>query len=230
MPLELVPAIEIHNLPEQGHFAHAARDQVPHLGHDLADPPRPLPSPREGDDAVGAHHIAPLHDRDEGRGLPLRQHMLADGLLRAGLLLHIDDGKADIVHQLLAQPQLAAVERIDVLGHAMKLLRAHDEIDVPHIAGQLIAAALRHAAEKAEDHLGPVLAQPPEHAHFAERLLLRHIAHGARVQEHHVGLRLLGRLLITARHQIAQDLLGIPLVHLAAVGFQEDFGHKNRRL
>ena len=107
----------------------------------------------------------------------------------------------------------------------MEFLRADDEVDVPQVARQLRAAALRHAAEQAENHLRLVLAEPAEHPHFAERLLLRHVAHRAGIEQHHIGLRLARRPFVATRQEVAQHLLGVALIHLAAISFDVDLRH-----
>ena len=168
-------------------------------------------------------HVAPLHDRDERGGLArLRAH---------------DRGWSP------ASPSSSPISTMEKRGSSMDRPARRAKIsstysatrwnfcvpttrstcaDAPH---QLRPAALRHAAEKAEDHLGPRLAQAAHHAHFADRLLLRHVAHGAGVQQHHVGVVLAPGHLVAAGDEHPGDLLGVALIHLAAVGFDEDPGH-----
>jgi hypothetical protein len=173
-------------------------------------------------------HVAPLHDGNERRGLPRRQRVIANRLLRARLLLGIDDGKTRVVHRL---PLPALCENFfDVIGHAVELLCAHHEIDMSHSLHQLCPAALRHAAQETENHLRPLFAQPRHHAHFPDRLLLRHVAHGAGVEQDDVRVRLVRRHLIAARGEHLRHLFGVALVHLATVGFDEHLGHGRRTL
>ena len=80
----------------------------------------------------------------------------------------------------------------------MKFLRADDQIDVRQILEERFAAGLRHAAEKTEDDMRPFFRDSPEHSHFAERLLVRHVAHAAGVEQHDVGFRFVLGLFIAA--------------------------------
>ena len=107
----------------------------------------------------------------------------------------------------------------------MKFLRADDEIDVRHQLKQFRAARLRHAAKKTEDYVRPALRHATEHSHFAQRLLLRHVAHTAGVEEHDIGLEFVRGSFVATIEQRARDLFRVPLVHLATVGFDEKFRH-----
>jgi hypothetical protein len=170
-------------------------------------------------------HIAPLHDRDKGRHLPRIQHMIADGLLRSALLLRIHYGKSRIVHRSLPAPR---EHLIHIVRHAMKLLRPHHQVHMADIPHQLRPSALRHAPQETEHHPRALLPQPAHHSHFANRLLLRHVPHGAGIQQHHVRVPLAFRHLVAPRHEHERHLLGVALVHLAAVCFDEDPGHEVR--
>ena len=70
-----------------------------------------------------------------------------------------------------------------------------------------------------------LLGHAAEHSHFAKRLLVRHVAHAARVQEHNVGLSLVRDPLIAARDERMRDLLRVACVHLATVSLDEKFRH-----
>ena len=178
-------------------------------------------------------HVASLHDRDKSRRLPGRQLLIANGRLRTGFLLDINDGKSQIIHRAIG---VGAARRsryhsflphqlIHVVGHAVKLLRANDKIDVRQIFQQRRAARLGHAAEEPEHHVRPFFRQPPEHAHLAKRFLVSHVSHAARVQQHDVGFRLVPDPLVTARHERMRDLFRVALVHLAAISLDEEFRH-----
>ena len=88
----------------------------------------------------------------------------------------------------------------------MKFLRADYEIEVRHHPEKRIASRLRHAAEKTENGFRAPLRDLSQHPHFPERLLLRHVADAAGVQEHDVGVGLPFRPLIPARQQRMRDL------------------------
>ena len=69
----------------------------------------------------------------------------------------------------------------------MKFLRSDDKIDVRQPFQQFATACLGHATEESEDNMRPFFGESPQHSHFPQRLLVSHIAHAARVQEHDVG-------------------------------------------
>ena len=226
---ELVASVKIHDLPEQRHLAHTARDKALDLLHNVGDRARTLRATRARHDAEGAVHIAALHDAHERRDLPVLQHVLADRALRTRLLRDVHDAETRVVHEPLAHRDFPLHELLHVVGDLVEFLRADDEVHMRDVAHEFAAAALRHAAEKAEDHLGLVCAQAAEQAHFSERLLFREIAHAARVDEHDIRRLFLRRELIAATNEIARDLLGVALVHLASVGFEKYFRHRRAR-
>ena len=112
----------------------------------------------------------------------------------------------------------------------MKFLRAENQINVRQFINEFLAATLRHATEVAENLVGAFFARrASEIFHFVHRLLLGGVAHAASVQQHHVGQRLgLGER-IAFGHELRGDGLAVALVHLAAVGFDENTGHDFRK-
>ncbi len=213
--VEFVAAVKVHDLPEQRDFFHAALHQSAHLLHDFRNGPRAFHAARGGNDAERAVHVAALHDRDEGRGLPLAQRVLANFVLRIRLLAGIDDGEALVVDERL---QPAAQKLVHVVGHAMKFLRSHDEIDRHGRLRELRPAALRHAAKIAKNQMR---AHPPqflEHAILPMAFCSAHVAHAAGIEQDDVGIRLVAREPIASRRQRLRDVIGVALVHLAAVG------------
>ena len=97
--------------------------------------------------------------------------MLADHRLTALLLAGVDHA-----------PGTPGQQVADVIGRAMKFLRAKHEIHVRQLIDQLAPAALRHAAHESQHRLAVFRAQlRRDMIHFAERLLLGGIAHAARV-------------------------------------------------
>ena len=230
---ELVPPVEIHDLPKERHLFHLALDQFAHFPDDLRDRPAALGTASPRHDAKSAMHVAALHDGDEGRRLARSQGVFADRFLRADFLRRVDDRKARVVHRAagITDPgyncALSFDQFIDVIRHPVKFLRADDEVEMRHQLEQLGPARLRHAAEKSEDRTRPLLCDAAEHAHFAEGFLLRHVAHTAGIQEHDIGFRLACRCFITTIEQRARDLFRVAFVHLAAVGFDEKFRHES---
>ncbi len=77
---------------------------------------------------------------------------------------------------------------IHVVGHAVELLRADDEVHIGELVNEFPASTLRHAAQKSEDHAGAVLAElPGEILHLADGLVLGVVAHAACVEQHDIG-------------------------------------------
>ena len=141
--------------------------------------------------------------------------MLADRRLASLLLAGID-------HSLGATGQQVA----DVIGRAVKFLRADHEIHVRQSVDQLPPAALRHAAHEAQHRLAVFRAQlRRDMVHFAERLLLGGIAHAARVEQNDIRRQRIRRHAVALGHQLRRDRLGVALVHLATVRFYEDTRH-----
>ena len=116
-----------------------------------------------------------------------------------------------------------------MLDHAMVFLGADDEIDL-RLGNEFRSPALRHAAHEAGHQRRAASTVAAHHAHLAQRLLLGLIAHAAGVDQHHV------RVGFGARHGEAffnehlRHLLGVALVHLAAVGLDVNAGHEGGRI
>jgi hypothetical protein len=155
--------------------------------------------------------------------LVLANGVVVDRLLRSGLGLDINDRLPGVVHRRRAP---LGEQFVHVIGDPVEFLRPGHQIHGPPL-GQRRAPALGHAAEETEHHT-PLPVVMGHEAHLAERLLLGHVAHAARVEQDDVGLGLVGRHFIAARGEHLRDLFGIALVHLATVGFDEDFGHGKR--
>src|SRR5207244_1743870 len=81
-----------------------------------------------------------------------------------------------------------------------------------------------------KDGFRPAPCHAPEHSHFAQRLLLGHVAYATRIEQHNVGIGFAADPLVAACNQRMCDLLGITLVHLAAVGLDEKFRHGSRTI
>src|SRR5256714_5646143 len=112
----------------------------------------------------------------------------------------------------------------------MKFLGANDKIEMWDFFQQLRPPRLRHAAEKAKDGFRPALRHAAEHSHLAKRLLLGHVAHAAGIEENDIGLRLATDPLVAAGNERMRNLLRVALVHLAAVGLNEEFRHGSRTI
>ena len=150
------------------------------------------------------------------------QLVVANGFGRAGLFLRVANRKTGIIHP--PRPFLLQ-ELFDVIRDPMKFLRAHHEVHMRQASQKRVPSRLRHASEKSEDDFRPALRDLAKHPHFPERLLLRHVANAAGVEEDDIRFGLMRRAFITTRDQRVSDLFGVALIHLAAVGFDEEFRH-----
>ena len=80
----------------------------------------------------------------------------------------------------------------------MEFLGPDYKIDVRQIFEQRGTARLRHAAEETENNVRSLFRNAAQHSHFAERLLVGHVAHAARIQKDNVGLAFHGDALVAA--------------------------------
>ena len=115
---------------------------------------------------------------------------------------------------------------VEIIRRMMKFLRAEDEVHVRQTVNEFLSAALRHATQETEHDIRPVLPHiRGDVLHFANRLSLCEIAHAAGVQQNHVRGRLGWGQRVTLGHELGGDGFAVALVHLAAVGFDENTGH-----
>ena len=113
--------------------------------------------------------------------------MVADGVLRAGLLGDVDNR---VAHWHAGRAGGAQV--VEIAGHLVKLLGADDEVDVGQLVEQRRAAVLRHAAKDAEDELRLAFLARGHVARLADGLLLGQVADAAGVEQHDVAFVLVG--------------------------------------
>ena len=115
---------------------------------------------------------------------------------------------------------------IEVIRRMMKFLRAKNEVHIRQFINQFLSAALRHAAHETEHDVRTVLAHiRGEVLHLANGFFLREIAHAAGVEQNHVRHGFRRREGVALRHELRGHSLAVALVHLAAVGFDENTGH-----
>ena len=127
------------------------------------------------------------------------------------------------VHDFIAA---AGKDFVEVIRRVMKFLRAEDEVHVRQSVNQFLSAALRHATQETEHDIRTVLAHiRGDVLHLADGFFLREIAHAAGVQQNHVRDRLGWRERVTLGHELGGDGFAVALVHLAAVGFDENTWH-----
>ena len=203
------------------------RREMADFAHDIGDGASAFLAARIRNDAERATHVAALHDGNEGAGFVRLRNVVADGVLRAFLLGRVAHaGTAQRVGGIIHagfQPPLE--DGVHILENLVVFLRADDDIQIRQGFEKLLAARLRHAAHEAVNDVFPVAALVDQVAHLAERLLLRLIPNGASVDEHGVGLVFVSGDRVAAFGEHFSDLFGVALVHLAAVGFDVNFGH-----
>ena len=214
------------DLAEERDLADAPGGQAAAFRNDLVHRPRALVAPGLGHDAEGTGHVAPLLDGDKGRHGPfVGLEVVADRVLRILLLGDVDDR---LTH---GRPRGARrAEIVQIAGHAVEFLRAHDEVHVGEAVEQAGSAVLRHASENSEDEVGIPAPALLRLAGLADGLLLRGVAHAAGIQQEHVAIVLGAHDPVAAGAQHRRHGLAVPLVHLAAVGFYEDAVHGPERL
>src|SRR5438132_13317887 len=103
----------------------------------------------------------------------------------------------------------------------MKLLRANNEVDMWQILEERSAARLCHAAKKTKNNVWPLVGDASEHSHFAERILVGHVANAAGVQQHHVSFLLAFGAFVATGDQRIRDLFRVDFSDMAAVCSKE---------
>ena len=103
------------------------------------------------------------------------------------------------------------------LRQVVDLGRPRHEIDLRQPPEDLLTLGLRHAPENAQHEVGLLPLERLHEPHLAERPFLSVRPHRAGVEQDHVGLFFPLDEAVPLRRQHPEDLLGIPLVHLATV-------------
>ena len=204
--------VAVDRLAKERHLGGAARGEVRHLAHHVLQLAAPLRPPRHRNDAEGAPIIAaPLH-RHEGRDLspPHRRHVLV--VLPA---LELDLGGP-----------LPRTRPRDQLGQPAVAVWADHQVHLRNPLQQPRAQPLRHAAHHPQ-HTARSL-ETLQLAHARQYLLLRMVADGTRVHQHHVGLGGIVGAHEALAPQHAEHQLGVRDVHLAAVSLDVDARHGQR--
>ena len=117
-----------------------------------------------------------------------------------------------------------------MLKHAVVLLGADHQVQARQFLEQLILPALGHAAHHAVNHVRAVPLLLGQQAHLPQCLLFRLLPDGTGIEQDDVRLILAVRHGIALLHEHAGHLLGVPLVHLAAVGFDVKLGHGENQM
>ena len=78
---------------------------------------------------------------------------------------------------------------LDVIGDAMKFLRANDKVDMRQIFQKRLAPRLRHASKKTENNFRPFFRHVSEHPHFPSAFWSAMSRTLQVLSKHDVGLR-----------------------------------------
>jgi len=111
----------------------------------------------------------------------------------------------------------------DQLRQAAIAIGSDHEIDLGNSLEQFGAETLGHAAHHTQHIAGTLVAFQLTHA--SQHPLLRVIAHGAGIDEQHIGVGRIFRTHVARTAQDAEHQLGIRDVHLAAVGLDVNAAH-----
>src|SRR4030088_3506670 len=142
---KFVSSVHVHDLAKQGYFFDATCRQLLHFGNNFVDWTTALIASGGWHDTKRTMHVASLHDRDESAHRPLRQQMIADGTLRAGIFLHVNNRKSDVV----PTSRVFFVQCLfDIFCYPVKFLGTNDQIEVSNVLKQRRSAALCHASEQ----------------------------------------------------------------------------------
>ena len=197
--------IAVDVLAEQGDLAHALVDQLLRLVQHLGDRARDFRAARIGHHAEGAELVATLlHRQKRSRARRLRA-LRQEVELVLGREFGVDRA-------------LAALGRLDHLGQAVIILRAHHQIDQRHPAHDLGALGLRHAARDADLEIGLFILERLQPAQIGIDLFGGFLADVAGVEQYHIRLGgVVGQHIALGAHGLGHALAVID-VHLTAIG------------
>ena len=209
-------AVGVHVLPEERDLAIARAHQLLDLVEDLLERPRDLLATRRRHDAVGALLVAAFHDRHERRDAARPVVGRRPAVERPHLPVDREDPGARAEPPLLAALGDAGQE----IRQIVDLRRPRHQVDLRQAAEDLLALRLGHAAEDAQDEARALALELLHEPHLPERALLGVGADRAGIEEDDVRLLLAFDDGVALGHEHSEDLLGVPLVHLAAVGLE----------
>ena len=216
----ITAAVARDDLAEERDLLHAAGGEGAALGHDVVHRPRALVAAGFGHDAERAVHVAALLDGNEGADLVLGEFVVADGVLRAGLLGQVHDGLAEGHAGVPGGPEI-----VEVVRDLVEFLGADDQVHVGQLVEQRDPAVLRHAAEDPEDEVGVFLLPREDVAGLADGLLLGGVPDRAGVEQEDVAVVLRPDNPVTPGAQHRRDSFAVALVHLAPVSLEVDAVH-----
>src|SRR3954471_22755030 len=141
------PPVACNDLAEQGNFPDSICDQLPASGYYIRNCPASFFATRVRDNAKCAILIAPLHNTD------VRAHRFFS--ISSEQMLP-NSGLAAMVFRGINSFFPATLENIiQIIGGAVKLLSAYDQIHVGQPINEFLSSALRHAAHKSQHHIRP---------------------------------------------------------------------------
>ena len=205
-------------LTKQGHLAHAGRGQTLGLGDDLGDRPRDLLATGVGHDTEGTELVAAfLHGEKGGHAARLNPSRCG-GRKFLELFLGIEFGLDDLA---------ASLHLFNQTVEGVITLWTHHHIDHRRAADDFGAFGLSDAAGNGDQRFlagaGALFLEAANPSQFGIDLLGGLFANVAGVEEDQIGLLHVWRFLIAGRRQRVCHPLGIIDVHLAAIGFDENF-------
>ena len=110
--------------------------------------------------------------------------------------------------------------------HAVGASCADGEIQGRHAAEDLVAQALCHASHQADDAVGALTLCRAQQPKFSEGFVFGLSPHGAGIDDHDIGTRLIGRRRMAGVKQRFGRGLAFADVHLATVGMEGKRGHR----
>ena len=217
-------AVVIDGLAQKRDFHGSRLHQALALVHDVVRRPMHFRTTRVGHHAIRAELVATARDAHVGaprllaragvEGAREVEHL--QPVLRCaqrGGAARTVAGKRHATHALRL---LRTAHVVDELRQLVQLRRPAEDVHLRMAAQHVDAVALCHAAEHSKDEsLAPALAHA-DHSHAAQRLLLRELAHRARVVENHLRIGVVIHHLVAQGDQLPPHQLAVELVHLAA--------------
>ncbi len=205
-------AVGINILPEQPDFFGALADEGLGFHEDVVVLTGYFPAPGEGDDAVGAHVVAPFGDGDVG--LDAFDMAALDPLFGDEILYLVIPGEP-----LGVADPFALLDGLDHLGELEEIVGSEDHVDGLVPLEDFFAFLLGDAARDANNEAGVGLFTVPQGADEAIDFIFRIVADGTGVYEDEIGLVLVFRELIAFALQHGPHLKAVVFIHLTAESF-----------
>ena len=212
LPLGICGPIAVDILSQESHLPESSVPQVHAFAQDTLHVPAPLPSARVGYYTIMAEVVASAHDAYKSAYVCTANtlgHHIAVGL--GERQFHIDGF-------------LSAFHLCHQVGQGHIGIRASHKVHMM-LLDELIPDTLGHTAKHTYDNLVSLLLQTVEKLQSAQYLLLSIISHRACVQENGIGLLYILANFISRHPHHAGHHLTVCHIHLAAIGFYQEFLH-----